>query len=228
MLTISLISLLLPLIAYAGVHIPGALYRLLDVRGEANVPTLFATFQLALASILTLVIGRAEWNSNRTQASYWFGLAPIFAYLAIDETAQLHEAFALLHIAGPSGLFLFPDWVWPDWIWIVLYGTATAIVGALYMPFLLRLPMRVAAGFLFGGAVFVVGALGLETIGLLQTRVQMLPQDHLLVSLRANLEELCEMTGILIFIWGALCYLGRSRIGVTFAFTERQGKSEEP
>jgi hypothetical protein len=221
LLAISLISLSLPLIVHGGGHVPGALYRLLDTRNEANIPALFSSFQLAAASALTLLIGRIEWSRDRKRASYWFGLGAVFAYLAIDEIAQLHEMIALLRLSWRSESL-------PEWLWLMIYLPATIMFAVLYIPFLLRLPRWTAALFVAGGTIFLAGAVGLEIVGLYQTRVKMMSEVDFLVSLRANLEEFCEMVGILVFIWGALAYAVHIRARVTFAFAWRHQRGEEP
>jgi hypothetical protein len=208
--TLSAVSIALPFIARSGIHIGGALYRLLDVRNEANIPTLFQTVQFGIACALAYVAGRAEHAARFDKPGYWFGLALIFAYMAVDEMAQLHEKLASLHLGSSMDI--------AKWVWMAIYAPAAVLIAALYFPFLLALPRRTAATFVIGGSVFVMGAVGFEALGLCQTDVQQLAQDDLLVSLRANAEEFLEMAGILIWIWGTLDYLKLERSNVLLSF----------
>ena len=67
------------------------LVGLFHLNREANIPTLFSTFQLLLASGLLSIIAVARKNQGERDYLYWLGLATGFLFLSIDEGAQIHE-----------------------------------------------------------------------------------------------------------------------------------------
>ncbi len=64
---------------------------LFNFGSEQNVPTLFSTCLLLLSSIIMLFISYDK--SEEGKRKYWVGLALIMAFLALDETAEIHERF---------------------------------------------------------------------------------------------------------------------------------------
>jgi hypothetical protein len=192
-------SLSLPLIFQAAGRFNWETYRLLDVRHEGNLPTLFATVQLFVAAGVCVLIGRLE---ARGQRAHWMGLGVIFVFLGIDETAQLHELLAFVKISISNS-------VMPEWIWALFYGPAVLLIGGLYVPFLRRLPTATAVTFVTGGVLFLLGSLGLEMLGTYQAKLLALPRNHAHFTLQVHVEELCELTGIFVFVWGAVRFLER-------------------
>ena len=205
------ISFSLPLVFQAMGGFNWEMFRLLHVRNEANIPTLFSSVQLFIAAGLTLLIGCLERRSDGRQAAYWLGLAIMLAGLGIDETAQLHEMLKLVRLPVPDGFLA-------EWTWIAFYGPAAVLIGCAYGPFLSRLPRAAAALFVLGGAVFLLGAAGLEAWGSYLTHVEPVPRrSHF--SVRVHAEELCEMLGVWIFICGAVRHLERGwpRLSLTLS-----------
>jgi hypothetical protein len=200
------ISFALPLIFQAAGGFNWETYRLLDVRHEGNLPTLFATVQLFVAAGVCLLIARLE---ARGQRAYWMGLGVIFIFLGIDETAQLHELLAFVKISISNS-------VMPEWIWTLFYGPAVVLIGGLYLPFLRRLPTATALAFVMGGVLFLLGSLGLEVLGTYQAKLLALPRNHAHFTMQVHVEELCELMGIFVFVWGAVRFLERrwSRIHI--------------
>jgi hypothetical protein len=192
------ISFSLPLIFQATGGFNWDAYRLLDVRHEGNLPTLFATVQLFVAALLAFLLGRLD----RDRRAHWIGLGLIFAYLGIDETAQLHELLGYVKVAI-EGSFM------TEWTWTLFYGPAALVIGCLYLPFLRRLPPATALAFLAGGVLFVLGSLGLEMLGTYQAKLLSLPRNHAHFTLQVHLEELCELMGVFVFICAAVRYLQR-------------------
>lgn len=191
-------SLCLPLIFQAAGGINREAYRLLDVRFEGNLPTLFATIQLLVAAALCFLIARLD----RAQRRYWLGLAIVFSLLGIDETAQLHELLAFVKLAIAASIAA-------ESTWAVFYGPAAAVIAILYLPFLRRLPLAVALSFAFGGAIFIMGSLGLEVLGTYHAKLLALPRNHGHFSLQIHIEELCELLGVFLFVHGAVRFLQR-------------------
>jgi hypothetical protein len=75
-----------------------------------------------------------------------------------------------------------------------------------YLSFLARLPARTRRLLLTAGAVYVGGALGVESISGWQAAAH--GEHNLGYHLIVTLEELCEMMGVVLFIYALLDYLG--------------------
>lgn len=167
---------------------------------EQSFPTLFSVACLFLCSALLGWIyalnGRAEGSFGR----HWLLLAVVFAYLGFDEALGLHETLvgpinSRFHFSGP---FLFS--------WVVPYAIALLVLTAIFLPFLLRLPARSRLLFLLAGAVYVSGAMGMEMVAAVRYEVQ--PDfDNVPYLVLATIEELLEMTGVILFIYALLAHI---------------------
>lgn len=179
---------------YDDVH---GLTRLFNFSDEKNVPTLFSSLGLMFCAALLAVIAVTR---KKAGASYlpWSGLAVVFLFLSIDETASLHEKFTIpiREALNTSGLFYFA--------WVIPYGIALFFFGLLYMRFLMSLPRRTMVLFMISGTIYVAGAMGLEMVGASWADVH---GDDLIYQLIVTFEELLEMLGIIVFIYSLLAYM---------------------
>jgi hypothetical protein len=138
--------------------------RLFDVGQERSIPTWFETIQFLLCSILLAVIAAAKKQRSDRYILHWSVLSVIFIYFSADESASIHEAIGqlsehLLHNTTgftPSGAISF--------FWVVPGAVFVLIVLVAYLRFLAHLPRSTRRLFLFAGAVFVLGALGIEML----------------------------------------------------------------
>lgn len=174
------------------------LTRLFNFSAEKNIPTLFSSLALALSAALLSIIATTH---KRLKAPYlpWFGLTIVFLFLAIDETASIHEKLTLpvRESLNTSGLLYFA--------WVIPYGMALAVFWVLYSRFLINLPRRTMILFVLSGLTYVLGAIGLEMIGGL--RADLHGSDDLVYLLIVTCEEFLEMLGIVIFIYALLSYM---------------------
>ena len=181
----------------------GQLFGLIDtfdVNIENNVPTFFSTFLLVTsAALLALIAGQSSVVTRDT--GYWRWLSLIFLFLAVDEDASLHELLIdpmkeYLPLHGP--LFF---------AWVVPYGLAVLVVGLLFLKFVLRLPAWTRGLVFAAGGLYLAGALGFEMIG-----GWYLSEDgeseNMPYSLLVAGEEFLEMSGIILFIYALLDFLG--------------------
>ncbi|MCZ6672888.1 MAG: hypothetical protein O7C75_08110 [Verrucomicrobia bacterium] len=129
----------------------------------------------------------------------WLGLALIFCFLAIDETAVIHERFTqpVRETLGTDGLL--------HYAWVIPYGLAVLVIAILYLRFLFRLPKRFLILFIVAGAIYVCGAIGFEMLS--GNHEVPYGRENLLYCTYYTLEELFEMTGIVLFIYGLLSYI---------------------
>ena len=173
---------------------------LLNLNGEANLPTWFSAALLLAAAAVLAVIWRTTPEGARAGRRYWAVLAAVFVFLSADEAAELHEMLNPLREHVGNGGLLY-------WAWVVPYGIAGLAFVAAYARFLRRLPSRTARLFVASGVLYVGGALALEMAGgMVMDRVG---RGTLPVVVLYTLEELAEMSAIVLFIYALLDYLAR-------------------
>ena len=189
--------------------------RIFDVGEERSIPTWFESIQFLLCSILIAVIGVAKKQRNDRYSLHWSVLSIILLLLSLDEVASIHEAIGqqserLLHsITGltPSGAISF--------FWVVPGAIFALIVLLAYLRFLADLPRGTRRSFLFAGALFVLGALGLEMLSAQVSSssegignffgMSALPQ--IMIGLQTCAEEMFEMLGLTAFVYALLAYI---------------------
>jgi hypothetical protein len=146
--------------------------------------------------------------------------------LSLDEVASIHEAIGqqserLLHNTTgftPSGAISF--------FWVVPGAIFVFIVLLAYLRFLADLPQSTRRLFLFAGALFVLGALGLEMLtaqvvsssggisdwivsasGGIVDRGIASAIPTILKGLQTSIEEMFEMLGLTAFVYALLAYI---------------------
>ena len=200
--------------------------RIFDVGEERSIPTWFESIQFLLCSILLAVIAVAKKRRGDRYSSHWSVLSIILLLLSLDEVASIHEAIGqqserLLHnITGfiPSGAISF-FWVVPGAVFVIIVLLA-------YLRFLANLPQTTRRLFLFAGALFVLGALGVEMLtaqvmsssgsiadwvasssGGIVDRGSASSIPTILKGLQTSVEEMFEMLGLTAFIYALLAYI---------------------
>lgn len=181
--------------------------ELLDFDYEGNLPSWYSSFALLFAAILLAVISRYHYLKKERYRHHWFGLALIFLFLSLDEGAQIHEGIGDLvsNIVPAEGVFYFA--------WVIPYGIAAIVFLISYLKFLFSLPKLLRIQFVISGGLFLLGAIGLELIGAREAEAH--GTATILYSFLYTVEELCEMLGVVLFVY-ALTGLINRRLG---AFT---------
>jgi hypothetical protein len=187
--------------------------RLAWVDEEGNIPAWYSASLLLLCSLLLAAIACAQRQRRDRNVVYWLVLSLIFAFLSLDETAQLHELSIrpLQDMFGATG-FLHYAWIIPAGLCVVLFVLA-------YLSFLAKLPARTRRLFLVAGAAFVGGAIGVEAIS--GKHASLHGEDNLTYHLIITLEELFEMSGLVLFIYALLDYISRQFTKVSFQVASR-------
>jgi hypothetical protein len=200
--------------------------RIFDVGEERSIPTWFESIQFLLCSILLAVVAVAKKQRNDRYILHWSILSIILLLLSLDEVASIHEAIGqqserLLHSATgftPSGAIKF-FWVVPGAIFVIIVLLA-------YLRFLANLPQTTRRMFLFAGALFVLGALGIEMLtaqvvsssGYIASWIAsssggVVGQENasaiptILKGLQTSVEEMFEMLGLTAFVYALLAYI---------------------
>jgi hypothetical protein len=197
-------------------HVLG-LVRMLDFDREHNLPSYYSAFSLGFCALLLATIALAKQGDR--QAGYWWGLAALFAFVSVDEGVGLHEKLILplKNALGTSGLLFYA--------WVIPYGLLVAVLGAVYLRFLLSLPPATRSQFFLSATVYLSGALGLELFGGRYYEGHQGTAD-LPYTLLTTAEEFLEMAGVVIFIRALLGYMASPQEGTVLRFT-RASLAEE-
>ena len=190
--------------------------RLLDAGDENTIPTWFSSAQLLLCSLLLAAIALAQKRSGGGYWRHWGVLSLIFVLLSVDEAASMHEALGaelerlLAATIGfdPAGLV--------SSFWVVPAAAFTLVFLLAYLGFIAHLPGTTRRLFLLAGALFVLGALGME---MLEAQVVSASGDEadfesarglakIVVGLLTSAEETFEMLGVTVFVYALLEHIG--------------------
>jgi hypothetical protein len=183
------------------------LIRFFDVSLETNIPALFSTLLLGFAAVLLFVIYRFSLiPAGKPFQKQWLLLSMVFVFLMTDEATQIHEHFNNLSIhTGNAGGFLYYAWVIP-------YALLAIFTGIYFLPFLRSLSPSFRNWFLCSGCIYVTAAIGFE---IPEGRLTLLyGAGSLPDKLLCALEELLEMTSVILFIFTLLRYLAEHCPGI--------------
>jgi len=185
----------------------GQLCSIFHLDLEKNIPTLYSSVALLFSSFLLFVLCFFR-KRNKLSYAYWLTLGFVFLFLAIDETAAVHEKLIIpLRTAlNTSGIFYFA--------WVIPYGIALVIFLIPTITNLFTLPKRIRLLFVAAGITYVSGALGMELLGGRHFELYG-PKNHLYF-LITSIEEVLEMSGIVIFIHALLTYIKSFTKNLTF------------
>ena len=184
----------------------------LDLGRESNLPTWYSAVQwFTIAELLAIF---AQRNFRLAQFRSWLllMLPLIFLTLSIDEVAVVHERLGTkIDILFPGGsrqntLFSITG------IWMFVIGIPfIALVGILILS--VRTYFRRTPGaftkIVVGMAITLAGALGIETLA------NFVGSNSAHTMLQVISEELCEMLGSTIVLWGSYDLLCRYRFNFT-------------
>lgn len=173
---------------------------LLDLDGEANLPTWYSSMQLFLIAFLMAAFARGR--VDRTDRSSWVLAAwpATFVVLSIDEVASIHEWLGargdiLLPyrtrertLFGVTGIWMF---VFGIPILLFMFGLARSLKKYLRSSAAVSRRLWIALLFFFGGA------LGIEALS------NFVADGSVWHMLAVLCEELSEMVGETFFLWVA-------------------------
>jgi len=180
--------------------------RVFHVDYEPSVPAVFSVIVLLLNAVVFWIIGLAERHRGGRWIG-WFGLAALFAYLAFDEGAELHDLATkpLRAMFDLGGIFHFA-WVLPALVVVVL-------IGLIYARFIAALPAQTRRWFIIAAVMYIAGALGVEMVG--GAYLDAIGERNFSYELIVTVEEALEMLAVALLLrtllvhasWhvGALC-----------------------
>jgi len=180
------------------------LVPLLHVDSEGNLPAwLSSAMLLGVAALAALTASAAGRRGDRL-ARYWWVLACIFLFLSLDEVSEAHEQLIhpLRYALDLSGAFY--------WSWVIVGLAVVPAVGLAFIPFLRALPRRTTVLLVVAGGVYVAGALGLEMASGYYYSNRW--ERDLGYQLITTVEELLEMQGTVLFLYGVLDHMRRESV----------------
>ena len=173
--------------------------RLFNVDKEMNIPTLYSSCAMIVASLL---LGLIAYMHAKKHDAYlaWAGLSGTFLFLALDEMTELHEMLVgpVRNSLNTSGVLYFA--------WVIPYAALLLIFALTYFKFLFRLPTITRNLLILSGLTYVTGALGFELIG--GKISQLYGINSLYYAISYTIEETLEMLGIAFLIYTISSYIG--------------------
>lgn len=186
---------------YVGLDFFGAtfLYVVFDLQGEVTIPTWYSTILLSFSAIVLAAIGIIKHRSGDPYRVHWLGLSLIFLVLSIDEAADIHGAvsYKLQNVLRTDGVLTYP--------WILPAAIIVALVGLLYLRFLVQLRTDFRRQLVIAVLLFIGGAVIMEAV---EAAFDSAYGDGFPYLLMATVEEAMEMVGTILFITAFLSYLG--------------------
>lgn len=172
-----------------------------DVGLEGNIPTFWSSFNMLFACFLCLFCGYFG-ASNQRISRYWFLLALAMLALSVDEFIEIHERLGmLLSFTAIDIPFLKQNY------WVVPGALIVMLFALYFIPFLSALPTSTRIGVISSGAIFVLGAVGMEGLGGAMLTSGEFSRQDFIYDVRRLLEEGLEMYGIVLFNYVLLRYL---------------------
>lgn len=180
--------------------------QFVDLDGEANLPTWYASVQWFCAAAAYWVFARQNvtWRPRR---SWLLVLLPaIFLAFSLDEVAGIHEFVGYLSdallpngerdatLVSQTGLFFL--------IVGIPFGMLFAGIAWALLPFLSRIPAgrnRLLAGM----AAMLIAATGIEALS------NLFAPGSGLATIEIAVEEMTEMVGATVVLWGGLTLIER-------------------
>jgi hypothetical protein len=167
---------------------------------ESNLPTLFSTAILAICGLLALAIAVGSREEGKAQYFSWVGMAAVFFFLSMDETALFHEraTHAVRRVIETEKMGLSHA------AWTIPYVTMALLVIAAYWRFFWRLPRTTKWQFGSGVVLYLTGAVIMEFVSCIWMDAT---SRNAVFYLLATVEETLEMIGVIVIIHALACYL---------------------
>jgi hypothetical protein len=188
---------------------------LFNLNAEANIPTLYSVISIFFCSVLLALIAFCKRQSKGAYFYHWAGLAAIFLFLTMDDALSFHESTTvpLRKSLNTEGLLFYA--------WVIPYGIALVILFFVYIKFLLHLPKKTRRLFVLAAIVFLTGTILVEMVGGVQDEA--FGRHNPTYTVISTIEEVLEMSGILIFIYALMAYIGSEFKGLKLLISDPNG-----
>jgi hypothetical protein len=185
---------------------------IVNVNWEGNLPTWSATILLAATAAVLGAVSGVKFAQRDTYRWHWVVLVLGFLLMSLDEAASIHEGVndRLRDFQVFRGRLANP--------WVVLGIVVVAGVAASFWRFLRSLPAKTRRDFITAGAVYVSGAVAVETFWSVYvvTANRETATSHLI----RTLTEVLEQAGLAMFIVAVLSYLASELRGASFRVSD--------
>jgi hypothetical protein len=179
--------------------------QLLDLDGEANLPSWYSSMQLFLTACLLAVFTYCRFDKKEKNSWILIAWPLVFVFLSFDETAKIHEWLGgksdVLLPGGTRAHTLF----WSTGIWMFLLGIPFLLfmLGLIYsLKIYLRGRSQVIFKLFAGLLIFIGAAAGIEMAA------NLFPKESAGHVIEIFCEELGEMIGETFFLWASYELLG--------------------
>jgi hypothetical protein len=168
---------------------------------ESNLPTLFSTGILAICGLLAATIAVGSRENGKAQYFKWMGMAAVFFFLAIDETALFHEraTHAVRSVVDVEMMGLSHA------AWTIPYTALALLVIGVYWRFFWKLPVVTRWQFGSGVALYLTGAVVMEFVSCIW--LDAAAARNAVFYLLCTVEESLEMIGVIVIIHALSRYL---------------------
>lgn len=188
------------------------LVEFFDLANEGNLPTFFSIWQLLLCAAVLAIIATIRTGEGDPFRWHWTVLAAVTFYLAVDESAQIHELLIRpmrdLMPGLATGLLY--------WTWVVPGLIGVTVAALAYRRFTFTaLPRDIRWQLIGAATLFVIGALGVEMLG--AAYFQQHGQDNLAYAGVVLLEEALELSGVLVALNALIRHWSRDVDPITLA-----------
>lgn len=172
---------------------------LFDLNGERNVPAWGSASMLLLCALLLAAVAHSEGRGGGRDVTRWRVLSAIFLLMSVDEVVQIHEQTIgpLRSLLGAGGIF--------HYAWSIAGLVFVLVFAVTYLPFVARLDAPTRRLFVVSGGLYVGGALGMEFV---QGWHDGLYGVDGTTALLTTVEEVLEMSGVVVFVYALLSRLG--------------------
>lgn len=192
------------------------LKKAFDFNYEHNIPTFFASLLFLFNGFLLVVISSIADSKSK---KYWFIMALVFGFLAMDEMLIIHEHLDVpfRKLLSSSGVFYFA--------WIIPYSIIILFLAIYFYKFLRKLPLSTQKMFMISLVIFLLGAIGIELLE--GNQIEKEGMYNLTYFVFYTIEETLEMIGLSIFSYALLNYILGKYETIQFTFSGTQiGKSK--
>lgn len=182
---------------------------LFDLDSEISIPTWFSQMLLLLIGVLCGLVA-THFRHKKAKKLYvyqWRALAVIALFMSIDEGAAIHERMSLFiakYTGDLSGTFFYFAWVIAG-IFLVL------LVVAIFFRFWWNLPPKTKWLLAAAVAVFLAGAIGVESVAGHHMSTHGIDETYRLLVL---VEESLEMFGSILAIYALLDFMKTQKISL--------------
>lgn len=176
-----------------------------DVGREYNMATWYNSGLWLLMGALSGAIAATRPVHRRT----WWLLTAVCLFASIDEYLEVHERLDL-----PADRLLERLPFDLGFSWVLLGAPIALVVGLLLLRLVLALPARARNGLVLGGVLFLLGAIGVESLN----GMILAANDHVVTNpfiYGTMLEELLEMCGVAIAFASLVSLLQRDAVSGT-------------